>query len=337
MLQFVRKTTATITPKEMENLYATLRTPNKHGAVMKWEQFYTDSPSVFRFGDAFYMYFIAISKDTGVSGYETHLARSADLLHWDYVGPIFRRDNANRWDSRQCAAYVAFPDIRWEGNAVPETVNGRYYVSYLGGNSDGYEPDPLSMGLASTADPTDPNGFCRLGAPILEPTDPDIRPYEDRTLFKSYLFRDPLGTTGHPYVNCYNARSSAYTERIYLAVSDDGLHWERYGDRAVIDLIDDGHPREMISGDPQILLIGDIYVMLFFRWQDGGRAFNTFAASRNLADWTVWEGKPLIESEYPWEDLHAHKTWFLRYGGRSYHFYCAVNSRNERFIALATD
>ena len=59
-------------------------------------------------------------------------------------------------------------------------------------------------------------------------------------------------------------------------------------------------------------------------------------ASRDLVNWTVWDGEPLVKSEQPWEDVYAHKTWFVRHNGRNYHYYCAVNSQNERFIALAT-
>ena len=125
------------------------------------------------------------------------------------------------------------------------------------------------------------------------------------------------------------------TERIFLAVSNDGESWERYGDRPVIDLIT-SDPRGRICGDPQIIRIDDIYVMLFFRYRDGEPAFNTFACSRDLINWTHWNGEPLIKSEYEWENLHAHKTWFVRSNEINYHFYCAVNDKNERFIALAT-
>ncbi len=76
--------------------------------------------------------------------------------------------------------------------------------------------------------------------------------------------------------------------------------------------------------------------MFFFIWNEGSPAYNTFAASKDLLRWTVWKGEPLIQSEYEWEDLHAHKTWFLHHNGTNYHFYCACNSKNERFIALAT-
>ena len=114
--------------------------------------------------------------------------------------------------------------------------DGHYYISYLAGNRDGYEPDPLYMGLAKSSDPTDPNGFQRFPEPILRPDDPDVRCYEAKTLYKSFLFYDDAGVTGHPYVNAYNAKD------------------------------------------------------------DSGREF---ACSRNLVEWTIGDGEPLIKSEYP--------------------------------------
>ena len=44
----------------------------------------------------------------------------------------------NRWDSKQCAGYAAFPDITFGGTNMLQKVNGSYYISYLAGNSDGY-------------------------------------------------------------------------------------------------------------------------------------------------------------------------------------------------------
>lgn len=335
MIEFKDLSLPPVTEAEMEYIRCTVKTPKKHGAIIKSEKYFTDSPTVFFRDGVFYMYFVAIEKDCRVSGYETHLARSNDLLHWDYVGPIFKRNALDQWDSRQCAGYAAFPDIRFGGTNELQKVNGSYYISYLAGNSDGYEPDPLYMGLAKTANPTDPDSFLRLDAPILRPDDRDSRPFETKTLYKSFLFEDAASLTGYPYVNAYNAKAQDGRERIYLAVSEDGEHWERYGREPVVDLCSDD-PDERISGDPQIVKLGDIYVMFFFRFHRGKPAFNTFAASRDLRHFTVWQGKPLVESEFDYEDCHAHKTWFLHHGGINYHFYCAVNSKNERFIALAT-
>ncbi len=335
MIPFMPSDRPPVTDAELSMLYERIKTPKKLGAVIKQEDRLTDSPGVFRWGDAFYMYYISIGRDCDASGYETHLARSTDLIHWDPVGTIFQRETGDRWDSKQIAGYVAFPDLRFEGTGELQTVNGKYYMSYLGGNRDGYEPDPLYMGLAKSDDPTDTGGFVRLPDPILRPEDGDSRTHETKTLYKSFLFADTEGLTGHKYVNAYNGKAEDDRERIFLAVSNDGEHWERYGGSPVIDLVTKDPP-ERINGDPQILLIDGIYVMFFFRYHEGKPAFNTFAASRDLVHWNIWQGKPLIESEYPWEDEHAHKTWFIRVNGVNYHYYCACNKQGERFIALAT-
>lgn len=81
------------------------------------------------------------------------------------------------------------------------------------------------------------------------------------------------------------------------------------------------------------------FYKLFLNGRDitkGELAFNTFACSRDLINWTHWNGEPLIKSEYDWENVHAHKPWFVRNKGKNYHFYCALNDKNEGFIALAT-
>ncbi|MBQ8896882.1 MAG: glycosylase [Clostridia bacterium] len=335
MIPFAKNDLPGITEEEMVSVYEKMKTPVKRGAVVKWENDFTDSPTVFQKDGVFYMYFIAISKDCSVSGYETHLASSVDLVNWEYRYPVFRRNDLDRWDSRQCAGYAAFKDIAFEGTNGLIKPNGSYYLSYLGGNSDGYEPDPLYMGLARSDDPTRANSFVRFDAPILRPDDPDSRPMEKKTLYKSCMFRDELGVTGFPYVNIYNAKAENGTERIFLAVSSDGERWERYGDSHVFDMTE-YDPDTLITGDPQIVLVDGLYVMLFFHCARGRGAYNSFAVSRDLVSWKPWQGKPLVAPEMPWENVHAHKPWFVRHGGVNYHFYCAVNDSGERFIALAT-
>lgn len=335
MIKFNMEDRKRVTREEMERIYEKIKTPEKLGAVIKWEEDFTDSPTIFKYNGKFYMMFIAISKDCNISGYETHIASSDNLINWEYSGVIMKRNNENRWDSKQCAGYTAFQDVRFEKECQLEKINDKYYIAYLAGNSDGYEPDPLFMGLAYTENILDSDSVKRLPDPILTPFDKDIRPFETRTLYKSCMFKDPLNTTGYPYVNVYNAKDTDNKERIFMAVSKDCEHWERYGETAILDLISDD-PDGIINGDPQIVLIDDIYVMFFFVYKKDKPAFNTFACSRDLKNWTVWDGKPLIESEQEWENVHAHKTWFIHNNGVNYHFYCAVNDKNERFIAVAT-
>jgi len=171
---------ASVPPEVMEQTYNAIKTPVKYGAVMKLDNDWTDSPTVFRKDGMFYMYFISISKDTGMSGYETHMARSSDLKNWEYVGAIFRRNDLNRWDSKQCAGYAAYPSIDFEGACELEQVAGAYHISYLAGNSDGYEPDPLYMGLARSEDPTNPNALPASPSPSSAPRIPTAAPSRTR-------------------------------------------------------------------------------------------------------------------------------------------------------------
>ena len=155
-----------------------------------------------------YMYFIKINKNTGDSGYETHLASSDNLLDWKYEHIVLKRTDDNHWDSKQVAGYAAFADIDFGGSSELQPVNGRYYLSYIGGALDGYETDPLSMGLAYSNDPV--GVFTKFDKPMFSPYDKDSRELETRTLYKSNLFIDEEMVTGHKYVSVYNAKAQDY-------------------------------------------------------------------------------------------------------------------------------
>ncbi len=322
-----------VSAEKMAEIYKKIKTTGKKIPIMRLEEDMTDSPSVFRYGDKWYLYYISISKDITKSGYETHIAESDDLINWTKIETVFKRNDLNRWDSKQCAGYAAFIDINFDGTNELQKVNGKYYMSYLAGNSDGYEPDPLYMGQAFGDDPTNAEGITRFENPILAPEDADHRFGEEKTLYKSFMFIDEALVTGFKYVNIYNAKAMDRTERIFLAVSNDGEHWERYGDKYVFSK-KDTDPTILITGDPQIVKIDDVYVMFYFTWCESTGAYNTFACSYDLVNWTDWQGEPLVKPDSELDDIHAHKTWFVRHNGKNYHFYDAVNTKGERFIAV---
>ena len=322
-----------ISKEKMQEIYEQIKTPCKVGAVIKEDDYLTDSPTVFKFNNKWYMYYIMINKDTKSSGYETHFASSDNLIDWCYEGKVFERSDDDSWDSKQIAGYVAFLDNNFGGSNEVQSVGGKYYISYLGGNLNGYETDPLSMGLAYSDSPV--NKFTKFEKPIMSPHDADAREFETITLYKSNMFIDECETLGHKYINAYNAKAPDGKERIYLAVSDDAEHWVRYLKAPIID--ETKKIKDLcISGDPQIVKIDDLYVMFFFRYIRGKGGCNTFACSYNLVDWTTWEGEPLVKSECEWENVLAHKSWVIKHNGVVYHYYCAVNDKGERFIALAT-
>ena len=332
-----------VTPERMRQTRAMLDTPVKRGAVMEFPDRYTDCPSVFRYGERWIMTFIAISKDTSVSGYETHYAESDDLLSWHCRGPLLTRDESREWDSKQIAGYAALYDTApGEGcRLTPE--NGRYRMTYLAGASDGYEPDPLLMGVASAKDPADPASYTRYARPILTPSDPDARFFETRTLYKSAVVRDEERLTGYPFVMFYNAKGYDGRERIYAAVTDDPEleRWIRYGDRPVIDDAT-GDPDCLITADPMLMRERDgLWIMNLMKCTRSRSAFDTFACSWDLIHWTEWMGEPTVApaKNDPDENLYAHKPWIVTWEGRVYHFYCACTSGENprRYIALATD
>ena len=329
-----------VSAKNMQEIYEEVKTPYKYGLVMvpEDEQHKMDCPTVFREGKTWYMTYLIYSG----RGYETWLSKSKDLLHWKNLGRLLSFGDAGKWDDNQKAGYNALTNTKWGGNYKLSKFNGKYWMSYFGGKEKGYETEPLSIGMAyTTKDPAVAHEWTRLPSPVLSALDPDVRWWENRhKLFKSSVIEDKSRLTGHRFVMYYNAvgdslennKKTRWYERIGMAVSDDMEHWQRFGRNPVV------HHPVGITGDGVIQKIKNTWVMFYFGafWQDRKGSFNRFAVSRDLVNWTDWTGDNLIESSQPYDDLYAHKSFVLKYKGVVYHFYCAVNKKDQRGIAVAT-
>lgn len=316
----------------MQKIYQEIKTPFKYGVVVPQPQTgkMVDSPTVFRQNGQWYMTYIIFDG----KGYETLLAKSDDLLSWTHLGKIMSFTN-NTWDATQKAGYVALVDTEWGGNYEPEKFEDKYWVSYLGGSETGYEAGRLGIGMATTNNLTRPKELNRFKEPVLAANDQDARWYDDQTIYKSLVIRDKSLNTGHPFVMYYNAKGAKGDakghgfESIAMAVSDDMKNWKRMGDKPLITR------NTGICGDAQITKIGDLYVMFYFGafWKHG--AFERFACSYDLVNWTDWEGADLIAPSEPYDKTYAHKPWVVKWKGVVYHFYNAVGDQG-RVIALAT-
>ncbi len=321
---------------EMEKIYREIKTPYKYGLILvgKTEPEMLDSPSVFRRNGHWYMTYIVFDG----RGYETWLAKSVDILNWKTLGRIMSFTDKSNWDWNQKAGYIALQNYNWGGSYEWEPFQDKYWMSYLGGDAQGYEAGLLSIGMAfTTSDPSKAHEWQRLDQPVLRSTDQDARWWEKKTIYKSSVIWDKSQTLGHPFVMYYNAKGDSvkperWVERIGMAVSDDMIHWQRFGKDPVLD-----HLRG-ITGDAVIQKIDDIWVMFYFGafWADRKGAFNRFACSYDLVNWTDWTGENLIQSSENYDNQYAHKSFVVKWNGVVYHFYCAVNDKGQRGIAVAT-
>lgn len=323
----------------MDSIFREVRTPHKYGLIMVPEndQQKMDCPSVFRHKDRWMMTYIVFDG----RGYETWLAESADLLHWKTLGKLLSFSDSTEWDAWQKAGYIALQDHQWGGSYKLQSFRNKYWMSYIGGSTQGYEAGDLSIGIAYTKEsPARPHSWQRLKAPVFTAKDADVRWWENRKLFKSTVIWDKDKTTGHPFVMYYNANGDTavnnpktrWFERTGMAVSDDMLHWRRFEKEPVVH-----HPAG-ITGDAVIQKMGNVWVMFYFGafWQEKKGAFNRFAASYDLVNWTDWQGEDLISSSQPYDEKFAHKPFVIKHNGVVYHFYCAVNNKDQRGIAVAT-
>jgi predicted GH43/DUF377 family glycosyl hydrolase len=324
----------------MQKIYEEVKTPYKYGLVMVPEDnaHKLDCPTVFREGSYWYMTYLVYSG----RGYETWLSRSKDLLNWENQGRLLSFSDQGNWDDNQKAGYNALQSTDWGGRYELGQYNGKYWMSYFGGKEKGYETEPLSIGIAYTNQkPSIPQEWSRLPQPVLSSADADVNWWDNRNkLFKSTVIEDKEKLTGHRFVMYYNAvgdsllnnKKTRWYERIGMAVSDDMEHWKRFGKNPVV------HHPVGITGDAVIQKIKNTWVMFYFGafWKDRKGAFNRFAASKDLINWTDWQGEDLIRSSEKFDELYAHKSFVLKHKGVVYHFYCAVNQKDQRGIAVAT-
>ncbi|MEZ5103513.1 MAG: hypothetical protein R2757_03375 [Draconibacterium sp.] len=319
--------------KIMQSIYEEIKTPYKYGLIMVPDDAskMLDSPSVFRVKNSWYMTYIIFDG----KGYETWLAKSPDLLNWKTLGRIMSFTE-NTWDASQKAGYIALQNFNWGGSYKVQKYKGKHWMSYLGGSTSGYEAGTLGIGIASSKELTRAKEWQRLDQPVISADDDDVRWYDNITIYKSSVILDKSKSTGFPFVMYYNAKGNdkekgeETAERISMAVSEDMVHWKRFGDKPVID------HKTGISGDAFITKIDDVWIMFYFGafWKPG--AFDRFACSYDLVNWTDWQGEDLIASSENYDRKYAHKPFVIKHKGIVYHFYCAVDENNNRGIAVAT-
>ncbi len=234
----------------MQKVFEEIKTPFKYGVVFKHPDStkLIDSPTIFRKNKKWYMTYILYDGQ----GYETWLAESTNLLEWKTKGKILSFSEKT-WDANQKAGYVSLVDVNWGGKYGVEKFQNKYWMSYLGGNSKGYEAGVLGVGMANSTEIMTAKEWDKIEKPIMLPHDADARWFENKTIYKSHIIHDKKLLTGHPFVMYYNAKGdTANYESIGMAVSDDMVKWERFGKNPVIT------KNKGICGDAQIVKYNNI-------------------------------------------------------------------------------
>ena len=328
----------------MQRIYNEVRTPYKYGMVVAPADNYhkIDCPTVFRVGDKWMMTYVVYNGKDGLDGrgYETWLASSDDLLHWNTEGRIlsYKEDG---WDMNQRGGFPALIDWTWAGSYGISKFKKNYWLTYIGGHGTGYEAvrEPLNIGIAWTdGDITQAHEWQSGDKPLLSINDKDVQWWEKLVQYKSTIYEVrnekgemrnamPKELKKYRFIMFYNAgginpANNLKAERIGIALSNDLKKWKRY----------EGNP--VFANEVGGIITGDA-----FKAYDPSRkynAFNTFAVSRDLIHWQTWDGEDLIIPSKPYDEMFAHKSYVVKHDGVVYHFYCAVNNDQQRGIAVAT-
>ncbi|GAA4878085.1 hypothetical protein GCM10023310_67670 [Paenibacillus vulneris] len=278
-----------------------------------------DCPFVFRHNKQFYMMYVGFD---GI-GYQTALATSRDLLNWEHLAVILRRDEGAGWDSVNIAGTWILKENRIDAPPVLKKWNNKYWLVYHAYPNTGYEEGSAKIGIAWTED-EDLLTWHRCPDPILTPE-------EGADWEKGGLYKECLVEHDNKFYLFYNAKNKnkgRWIEQTGVAFSTDLVHWERYEHNPVLQVSPERWDSGFVS-DPCVLRNGDQWVMYYFGF-NYKQAQEGLALSRDLFHWDKYP-EPIITvgEEGSIDSIFAHKPSVITHDGVLYHFYCSCRLFKE--------
>ena len=246
-----------------------------------------DVPTVFKVpGDEkWYMTFIGFDG----RGYQSFVAESDDLLHWDNMRLAMGFGKKGEFDYGGCVlgAYL-YEDYGIKAPRLLKKKDGRYWSLYGAyAKQGGYEIDPGYEGVASSED-----GMTWSRAKeqyILSIHEPDVGEWEKDCIYMPWLVEHE-----GQFYNFYNAKKMPeWIEQIGLATSTDLMDWKRYPDNPILRVRPGGYD-EKFCADGKVFRDGDHWVMFYFGVAKG-HAHIMAAYSRDLIQW-VADPEPLYKA-----------------------------------------
>ncbi len=274
-----------------------------------------DCPLPFEHNGKFYMTYIGFD---GI-GYQTMLATSPDLVHWEKLGTILPRGCNQDWDKVGMACTTLLMENDLFGPRRLKKVNGKYWMMYHSYPGEGYETGSAEIGLAWTEDENllhwefsqKPVYSYRDGAA-----------FERGGLYKSWLIEQ--NGIFYMFYNAKNIVEGAWLEQTGMATSLDMFHWKREESNPVLP-VTEGAWDSIFASDPVVMYdsVKEQWVMYYYGLGNLS-ACNSLALSDDLVHWKKYPlpiltigGHGTVDSTY------AHKPGVIYHDGILYQFYCA--------------
>ena len=288
-----------------------------------------DCPLVFSHNGRFYMSYIGFD---GMS-YQTALAVSDDLLHWEKKGVILKRNSHSRWDSQGMAGTSVLMERDLYGGNKLKKYKNKYWMVYHAYPGAGYEAGSAQVGLAWTQD-ENLLDWHFYGEPVLS--------YKDGADWeKGGLYKADLVEHNGKFYLFYNAKNKAtgeWTEQIGIAVSDDLFNWERVFDKPVLSVDHEAWDSRFVA-DPQVFYDSKENQWVMFYYGLGNlAACDGVAVSKDFFHWQKFPCPILTPGrDGTIDSLYAHKPYVIYCHGALYHFYCACHDTAEGRIRCLSD
>lgn len=300
---------------------AWLRTPYKCNTLVlggskvpgSFDEKAVDCPFVYYHEGRFHLTYVGFDG----TGYQTGVAVSDDLVHWERQGLMLARDSSDPVTRFNVASASILRENELYSPGRPIKVNGRYVCAWHAYPSAGYEEGPAVIGLAFS---TDLKTWHRE-PPILRAE--DGAEWERGGLYKPHLVKD-----GDTFYLFYNAKTAekVWHEQTGVATSKDLKTWRRHPGNPVLRNGGPNAPDSRFASDPFVVTHQGQWAMFYFGLSANDRkARDLVALGPDPLHFTKLD-EVLIDvgPEGSIDDDYAHKPALVYHKGDLYHFYCAV-------------
>jgi predicted GH43/DUF377 family glycosyl hydrolase len=239
------------------------------GAPGEWDSADVLNPSVVRTDDTFYNLYSGFDGKT----WHTGLAISSDGSSWEKQGRVLSPDPST-WEADYIAA---------NGSVLHE--GKRFLYWYQAG-----QRGRTRIGLAISSDA---RSWRKHPEPVLELGAPGT--WDEAGLGDPYVIR-----CGDEYYLFYLGQNRRGLQRLGVARSRDGLHWQKFGANPILDLGAPGSFDERGLGEPAVFAAGGRFYMLYTGRDAGERRRIGWAQSSNGVDWKKVASPSLLEGFSDW-------------------------------------